>query len=61
MLRRTWAMDTMMTFGKHKDFTIAEIIELDPSYIDWMIQTFEGDSFDIEVTETLWSQRDRIK
>ena len=51
-----WHLETIIPFGKHKGFTIEEVIQLEPSYVDWMIRTLEKDTFDTEVVETLWRE-----
>lgn len=51
-----WDLDTKIPFGKYRGFDIEDVINSDPSYIDWMIRTFpqSENTFSVEVTEALW-------
>lgn len=48
---RIFTLDTIITFGKHKDkgYTIRELLYEDPKYVAWMIETFKNDEFDGEI------------
>lgn len=46
-----WKMDSVLGFGKHQGKTIEEVIQEDKSYIKWMIEKFETDTFDEEIMD----------
>ena len=38
---KTYVLETIFSFGKHKGKTLAQIVDLDPSYIEWCIINLE--------------------
>lgn len=51
---RHFDLDTQLTFGKHTGWTIEDVIQLDPEYVDWMKREFKDDEFDEEISKALW-------
>jgi DNA-binding ferritin-like protein (Dps family) len=52
-------MDSILGFGKWQGFTIEDIIGADVQYIDWMMRTFEKDTWDEEISHALSRRLDR--
>jgi len=46
-------LTTEFPFGKHRDETVAEVIETDPDYVRYAIENWENHVFDQEVEESL--------
>ena len=44
---------TILSFGKHKGKCVAEILDLDPSYLEWMVKNIEGAFLSPDVNITL--------
>jgi len=42
MKKEVYEVDTELTFGKHKGFTIGDIYSMDFQYLLWMYETFEN-------------------
>jgi hypothetical protein len=47
-------LKTILRFGKYRDKTIEEILELDPSYIEWCTETIDDFVLDKETEEALY-------
>jgi hypothetical protein len=41
-----YTLDTKIKFGKHKLFTIQEVIDDDPTYIEWCLDNVKGFELD---------------
>jgi len=48
-----YKMDTVLQFGRYQEFTVEEVIQLNPQYVDWMIREFEDCEFDDEVLDAV--------
>jgi hypothetical protein len=47
-------LKTILRFGKYRDSTIAEILELDPTYIEWCTENINDFVLDKEAQEELY-------
>jgi hypothetical protein len=58
---RNFKPDTIVNFGKYRDdgFTVEELIQLDVEYVDWMMKTFDGDTWDDEIKHLVSRKLDR--
>ncbi len=46
-------LKSIFTFGIHKGETVAEVIEDDPSYIEWCLDDVDGFELDSEASAAL--------
>lgn len=54
-------LDMRLTFGKHRDLTIAEIIEIEPAYLLWAHRTVEWFRLADDVFISATKAHNRIK
>lgn len=50
----TW--ETKLTIGKYKGKTFKEVLDLDPRYLDWMLDS----TFDKQIQDFLYKNRTQI-
>ena len=55
-----WRLDTNIPFGKWRDEILENIIEIDPHYVEWMFNNFDGDDFDDNILDKLIETLDSI-
>ena len=48
-----YELETVVTFGKYKGKTIAEVLEVDPGYLKWAVTTIDGFVLDKAVDEAI--------
>ena len=49
MKKKVFEKDTLLTFGKHRGFTIEDIFSMDYQYLIWMYENFEDNEWSNEV------------
>jgi len=49
MKKKVYELNTELTFGKHKGFTIGDIFSMDYQYLVWMYENFENAEWSDEV------------
>ena len=50
-----YKMNTELNFGKYKNLTIYEVLDLDPDYLEWALDTIDWFEVDEEVEKVLQS------
>lgn len=51
------SLDFTITFGKYKDKSIAEILEIDPPYVDWLADTRPHNlRFELDILKIIWAK-----
>lgn len=55
-----WTLQDGFAFGKYNGFTVEDVLNSDPKYIDWCIRNFKYDTWDDEVIHLLGRKLDQF-